>query len=147
MLYDKVKSQHLICLATIKNQKGAIMKWKAILLAPCVFFCLVSILFSGEAIGSDKIKEMLLRPGGWLVEWRGNSSGVIDFIFEERGENIVVKINNAAWNISCERNATITDDTVKLDGCNDTGITLRYDADDKEYPFKGESQNVNYKLK
>jgi len=99
------------------------------------------------ASGADKIKTMLLRPGGWLVEWRGNSSGVIDFVFEERGENIVVKINNAAWNITCEREVEITSDVVKLDGCSDTGISLLFDPNDQEYPFKGESQKVNYKLK
>jgi len=123
------------------------MKRNVILGAVCVFFCLMTTAFSGEAIGADNIKDMLLRPGGWLVEWRGNSSGVLDFIFEDRGESIVVKINNAAWNQSCERNVTITEDTVNLDGCNETGITLRYDPNDNEYPFKGESPNVSYKLK
>ena len=100
-----------------------------------------------NAIGADKIKTMLLRPGGWLVEWKGNSSGVMDFVFEERGENIVVNINNAAWNMTCERDVEITSDVVKLDGCNDTGISLLFDPNDREYPFKGESQKVNYKLK
>jgi len=97
--------------------------------------------------GSDKIKALLLRPNGWLVEWRGKSSGVIDFIFEERGENVVVKIHNAAWNQSCERNVIITSDVIKLDGCNEKGIQLHYDPNDKEYPFKGDSQQTNYKLK
>ena len=123
------------------------MKQKAILAALFVFICLVTNVLSGDAIGSDKIKEMLLRPGGWLVEWRGNSSGVVDFIFEARGENIVVKINNAAWNVTCERDVTITSDVVKLDGCSEKNILLHYDPNDKEYPFKGESPNVNYKLK
>ena len=99
------------------------------------------------ADGVDKIKTMLLRPGGWLVEWRGNSSGVIDFVFEERGENIVVNINNVALNMACERDVIITSDVVKLDGCYDTGISLFFDPNDQEYPFKGESQKVNYKLK
>jgi len=72
---------------------------------------------------------------------------VIDFIFEERGENVVVKIHNAAWNQSCERDVLITSDVIKLDGCNEKGIQLYYDPNDKEYPFKGESPNVNYKLK
>lgn len=123
------------------------MKRNVILAGVCVFFCLVTTAYPGKAIGADNIKDILLRPDGWLVEWRGNSSGVLDFIFEDRGENIVVNINNAAWNQSCERNVTIIEDTVNLDGCNDTGITLRYDPDDKEFPFKGESANVNYKLK
>ena len=75
-------------------------------------------------VGVDKIKTMLLRPGGWLVEWRGNSAGVSDYIFEDRGEKVVVKINTAAWNMSCERDVTITSDVVKLDGCHDTNISL-----------------------
>ena len=97
--------------------------------------------------GAEKIKEMLLRPGGWLVEWRGHSQGVVDFIFEDRGEKVVVKINNAAWNISCERDVIITSDVVKLDGCSEPNISLFYDPNDQEYPFKGESPNVKYKLK
>jgi hypothetical protein len=59
----------------------------------------------------------------------------------------VVKIHNAAWNQSCERDVIITSDVIKLDGCNEKGIQLYYDPNDKEYPFKGESPNVNYKLK
>ena len=124
------------------------MKKKAILGALFVLFCLVTNAFAGEAIGSEKIKEMLLRPGGWLVEWRGNTySGVSDYIFEERGENIVLKIHTPSINMNCERNVTITEDAVKYDGCSDKDISLHYDANDQEYPFKGESPNTNYKLK
>jgi len=96
---------------------------------------------------ADKTKAALLRPEGWIVEWRGNSSGVIEFIFEDRGDNIVVKINNAAWNMKCERNVTITGDVVKLDGCHEKNISLNFDPNDNEYPFKGESQCCYYKLK
>lgn len=42
-------------------------------------------------MGSEKIKAILLRPGGWLVEWRGVNSKVVEFILEDRGENVVVK--------------------------------------------------------
>ena len=96
---------------------------------------------------ADKTKAALLKPEGWIVEWRGNSSGVIEFIFEDRGDNIVVKINNAAWNQKCERNVTITGDVVKLDGCQEKNISLNFDPNDNEYPFKGESQCCYYKLK
>ena len=148
LFYKEVKSLHLNYLATTKHQMEVAMKQKAILTALFVFFCLVTNALAGEAVGSDKIKEMLIRPGGWSVEWRGNTySGVSDCIFEERGENIVVKIHSASVNMSCERNVTITEDAVKYDACYDTGITLHYDPDDKEYPFKGESQTTNYKLK
>ena len=97
--------------------------------------------------GTDEIKALLLRPGGWIVEWRGNSSGVIDSIFEARKEKIVVKINNAAWNQTCEHDVTITSDVVKYDGCNEKNISLVYDPNDHEYPFKGESPCCYYKLK
>lgn len=124
----------------------------AMTLAIVLFFSLSTLDYTiaggkTSAVGSDEIKALLLRPNGWLVEWRGNSSGVIDFIFEERGENVVVKIHNAAWNQSCERDVLITSDVIKLDGCNEKGIQLYYDPNDKEYPFKGESPSVNYKLK
>ena len=124
----------------------------ALMLAIVLFLSLSTLDYAvaggkTSAGGSDKIKALLLRPNGWLAEWRGNSSGVIDFIFEERGENVVVKIHNAAWNQSCERDVKITSDVIKFDGCNETGIQLYYDPNDKEYPFKGESPNVNYKLK
>ena len=123
------------------------MKRNAILAAVCVFFCIGTNAYAGESIESDKIKALLLRPNGWLVEWRGNSSGVIDSIFEARGEKIVVKIHNAAWNQTCERDVTITSDVVKYDGCNEKNISLVYDPNDQEYPFKGESQCCYYKLK
>ena len=98
--------------------------------------------------GADKIKAALLRPGGWAVEWRSEmGKGLVDFVFEARGENVVVKIVNAAYSTTCERNVTITSDVVKLDGCFDTNISLTFDPDDHEYPFKGESQENYYKLK
>jgi len=100
------------------------------------------------SVGVDEIKAMLLRSAGWLVEWRGSTNiGVNDYIFEARGENIVVKINNPTYNMVCERIVTINSDDIKFDACWDTNITLRFDPDDQEYPFKGESQKVNYKLK
>ena len=74
-------------------------------------------------------------------------SGESEFMFEERGENVVVKIVVPSFNQSCERDVKITSDVIKLDGCNETGIQLHYDPNDKEYPFKGESQKANYKLK
>ena len=98
--------------------------------------------------GADEIKAMLLRPGGWLAEWRGPTyTGVSDYFFEERGENIVAKIHTPSINLSCERNVTITEDAVNYDACYDTGISLHFDPDDKEYPFKGKSEKVIYKLK
>ena len=70
-----------------------------------------------------------------------------EFIFEARGEDVVVKIVNATWNMTCERNVNITSDVAKLDDCYHTNIELVYDPDDHEYPFKGGSPEANYKLK
>ena len=124
------------------------MKRNVILAAVCLFFCIVANANSGESIGSDKIKDMLLRPNGWSAEWKGSAySGESEFMFEERGENVVVKIVTPSFNLSCERDVKITSDVIELDGCTDTGIQLHYDPNDKEYPFKGKSPNVNYKLK
>ncbi len=117
-----------------------------------VFFGVHNIGFicSGKTAtgGADKIKAALLRPGGWTVEWRSEmGKGLVDFVFEARGENVVVKIVNAAYSTTCERNVTITSDVVKLDGCFDTNISLTFDPNDHEYPFKGGSRNCNLKLR
>ena len=103
--------------------------------------------YAADSTGAEQMKTALLRPGGWIAEWKGNSSGESEYLFEDRDGKIVVKISTPAWSQSCERDVTITSDAVKLDGCNDTGVTLLYDPTDKAYPFKGESKNVNYKLR
>jgi hypothetical protein len=124
------------------------MKQNTILAAVFVFFFIVTNAYPVDSISSDKIKDMLLRPNGWSAEWKGNTySGESEFIFEERGENVVVKILTPSFNLSCERDVKITSDVIKFDGCNDTGIQLQYDPNDKKYPFKGVSPNINYKLK
>ncbi|MCG7853083.1 MAG: hypothetical protein MIO92_11235, partial [Methanosarcinaceae archaeon] len=75
-----------------------------ILTLPCISsFSMVhsiSNAFAQEKAATDetgKMKAALLRPGGYLVEWRGvMGKGEVDTIFEERGENVIAKINNAA---------------------------------------------------
>jgi len=81
------------------------------------------------------------------VHWQGNSSGVIEFAFEDRDGNVFVKIVNAAWNTSCERSVMVFGDRIEMDGCNEPGIVLNYTPGDKEYTFIGESKNVNFKMK
>ncbi len=104
--------------------------------------------------GPDKIKAVLLRPAGWKADWIGPSgSGQTEFIYEARGEKVVVKIQNlfrsdGASLLSCERDVTITSDGIKHDGCRDFGITLLFDPKDQDYPFKGKSpRGTEYKLK
>ena len=103
--------------------------------------------------GPDKIKAVLLRPAGWKVDHIGLSgSGQSEFIYEARGENVVVKIQNLSRSdggilLSCERDVTITSDGIKHDGCRDVEITFRLDLNDQDYPLKGTSSNYVYKCK
>ena len=99
-------------------------------------------------VGADKIKAALLRPGGWIAEWHCNMGTLeTDLLFEARGENVVVIIHNASYNQTCERDVTITSDVVKMDGCNQTNLTLNFDPDNHVYPFIGGNQNCNLKLR
>ncbi len=100
--------------------------------------------------GPDKIKAMLLRPAGWRADWSGHGgSGVSELIFEARGEKVVAKIQRLTpsfW--SCERDVTITSDVVKLDLCYDPDLTLLFDPNDHDYPFKGKTpKGYEYNLK
>jgi hypothetical protein len=102
--------------------------------------------------GLDKIKALLLRPAGWKVDHIGPSgSGQSEFIYEARGEKVVVRIQNLSRSdggilLNCERDVTITSDGIKHDGCRDGGITLRFDPNDQDYPLKGKSL-LNYEYK
>ncbi len=99
----------------------------------------------------DKIKALLVRPAGWKADWNlpgGSDKGESEFIFEVRGEKLVAKIQNFTYPTTCERDVTITADVVKFDGCYDREITLRFDSNDQDYPFKGTSaRKYEYKFK
>ena len=103
-----------------------------------------------DAGGPDKIKTLLLRPTGWKADF---GHGLAEFIYEARGEKVVVKIQGLSRtdgkpNLDCERDVTITSDSIKHDGCRDREITLLFDPKDQDYPFKGKSQlGYEYKLK
>lgn len=96
---------------------------------------------SQPASGSDKIKAVLLRPAGWKANWSLQAdTGVSEIVFEARGDKVIAKIRNLTLPTTCEHDVTITSDVVKFDGCYDFDIALRFDASDKEYPFKGKSR-------
>jgi hypothetical protein len=99
----------------------------------------------------DNIKAMLLRPAGWKADWSGYggiAKGESEFLFEARGDKVVVKIQNFTNRITCERDVTLTSVGVKFDGCRDLDITLRFDPNDQDYPFKGKSlSGDDYKVK
>jgi hypothetical protein len=100
---------------------------------------------------SDKIKTMLLRPGGWIADWKGpGNAGESVYLFEIRGEKVVAKISNidSIRPVSCERDVVILSDVVKYNSCGQTGVTLQYDPNDQVYPFKGKSPGgFEYKFK
>jgi hypothetical protein len=95
--------------------------------------------------GPAKIKALLLRPAGWKVDHIGErASRQAEFIYEARGEMVVVKIHDLSRSDGsslrgCERDVTITSDGIEHDGCRDSGITLLFDPKDQDYPFKGKS--------
>jgi hypothetical protein len=103
-------------------------------------------------IEPDKIKAMLLIPGGWDADWRGPGRIGEGFcLFETRGEKIVAKITIIDRPLPtryCESDVIISSGVVKFDSCRDSGITLQFDPNDNVYPFKGTSSGgVIYKLK
>jgi hypothetical protein len=112
-----------------------------------LFLMAVQLSFAGEV---DKIKTLLLKPTGWKADF---GHGLAEFIYEAHGEKVVVKIQGLSRtdgrpNLDCERDVTITSDSIKHDGCRDREITLLFDPKDQDYPFKGKSQLGNeYKLK
>jgi len=99
----------------------------------------------------DKIKALLLRPAGWKADWSEFGTfakGEGEFLFEARGDKVVVKIQNLTSPTTCERDVTLTSDGLKFDGCRDLDITLRFDPNDLDYPFKGKSlSGFDYKVK
>ena len=119
-------------------------KWVFVLV---LFLMAVQLSFAGEV---DKIKTLLLRPTGWKADF---GHGLAEFIYEARGEKVVVKIQGLSRtdgrpNLGCERDVTITSDSIKHDGCRDREITLLFDPKDQDYPFKGKGQRGHeYKLK
>lgn len=141
----------------ILTQKEAQMKLYSFLVICCVL-CFSSLQTIPTAYaqdqtgagGPDKIKAVLLRPAGWNADF---GHGLAEFIYEARGEKVVVKIQGLSRtdgksNLSCERDVTITSDGIKHSGCRDSGISLLFDPKDQDYPFKGKSQlGYEYKLK
>ncbi len=74
--------------------------------------------------------------------------GISELTFEARDGKIVARIRNVTDGVDCQRDVTIISDVVTLDGCVDVGIALRFDPNDSDYPFKGESpREYQYTLK
>ena len=102
---------------------------------------------------AQDLKAMLLKPAnGWVLEWshpETGNRGVNETEFVERGVRIVAKLNivdegrNAAVVRTCERDVTLTSDTISLDGCRDSGLVLIFDRGDAVYPLKSMKRSDN----
>lgn len=99
----------------------------------------------------SRLKAILLKPAnGWVIEWSNpdtRNSGVTEAIFVDSGKVIVAKLNvtatgtNTSGLTRCERNVTITADTVRFSGCRDRNIVLSYDPGDRAYPLKSKDRS------
>jgi hypothetical protein len=115
--------------------------------------CLGGVLLAGvsavvlaqepAAMTAEKLRSMVVQPAGWTATYSHFSNrgdvGSVDMLFEVRGERVVATIKDVVHARSCERDVTITSDSVKFDGCAIKDITLHFDPNDPKYPFKGTS--------
>jgi hypothetical protein len=98
---------------------------------------------------ASDLKAMLLGTSTWRADWKGTSpsgvaeSGMTEIMFEARGDKVVATLRNVTRSQSCERDVTMTTGVVKFDACNVKDVTLRFDPNDRDYPFKGKS-TANY---
>jgi hypothetical protein len=112
------------------------------------------------AAQAQDLKAMLLKPAnGWVLEWSNpdtGNSGVSEAVFADRGDKFVAKMNitvtgaNPHGLMNCERDVTLTADTVGFDGCRDSKIALTLDPSDAAYPLKAKSRSADgylYKAK
>jgi hypothetical protein len=119
--------------------------------------CIASLLAAAPVLAQGQatvgqapdIKAMLLGTPTWRADWKGPSdSGVTEIMFEARGDKVVAKLRNITLSQGCERDVTITTGVVSFGGCNVKDVTLRFDPNDREYPFKGKSAaDYEWKLK
>ena len=83
---------------------------------------------------------MLVGTTTWRAELNGPAGSSVTYIvFEARGDKVVAKLLSITNGQSCERDVTIATGVVKFDGCMVKDVTLRFDPNDRDYPFRGES--------
>jgi hypothetical protein len=116
----------------------------------------VGVIFAAFGVLSahaQDLKAMLLKPAnGWALEWSNpdtGNRGVTEAVFVERGEKLVAKINivdegrvPAPVRI-CERDVTLTSETIRFNSCRDSGLVLVFDPGDAAYPLKSKQRSDN----
>lgn len=103
-----------------------------------------------KAPGGEKIKTLLLRSIGWVVEWQGpEGTAQAGLTYEARGDKVVVGIEHLGeTSVYCERDVTITADGFAHDGCRDRDVRFRFDPTDPAVPFIGKGAlGIEYKLR
>jgi hypothetical protein len=105
-----------------------------------------------SAEAQDLKTRLLKPPNGWVFEWSNpdtGNHGITEAVFEDRGGKVVAKLNMvdegavAAALRSCEREVTLSSDTISLDGCRDSGLVLIVDRSDAIYVLKSTKRTNN----
>jgi hypothetical protein len=109
--------------------------------------------FGVLAADAQDLKAMLLKPAnGWAFEWSNpdtGNRGVTEAVFEDRGGKVVAKLNMTDEGAVpapvriCERDVTLTSDTISLDLCRDSGLVLIVDPNDAVYPLRSMQRSNN----
>jgi hypothetical protein len=96
----------------------------------------------------DKVKTILLKPGGWIGEWQCSTVTTLAGLrFDDDGNNFMVNIDKIMEYQACKTKATITSDGFKFSGCYQGAFQMIYDPNDERYPFKADSRTCNLKIK
>ena len=128
-------------------RRSVVIQFDALCIASLLAVAPVLAQAQAAAGQSQDIKTMLLGTTAWRAEIsRPGGSAVSDIVFEAKGDKVVAKLRSITTGQGCERDVTITTDVVKFDGCQDKDVTLRFDPNDREYPFKVKSTDNNWKL-
>lgn len=101
------------------------------------------------AVDKDKVKAILLEQEKWIGEIDHPTYGPAegDYVFEDRGKKMIVKIHSPSYKITCERKIKIKSNGFKMTGCNVGIAFMFYDPNDPIYPFKTKGDNLEYDLK
>jgi hypothetical protein len=96
--------------------------------------------------GPGDMRKLLLRPSGWLIEWKqigsgpndyGNpqiNTGSADSVFQAQSGNIYVNVRNITDAVACDGRATLSGETVTIMMCLGDSFVMHFDAADRKYP-------------
>lgn len=90
----------------------------------------------------EAVRAALLAPVRWTMMWPMPIppwAGSATVFFEARGERLVAQIENHTSRVSCEREVTVTAQGARFDLCRESGLVLRYQPQDTEIPFRGQT--------